>query len=94
MQDRSPASHSPAATISGIVGIGLYLLVGFLYLTSMLMVPFPWLFILWAIWLAGIYVLVVVFRRRRAWTPLVAVAAAGVWWIYLTVGEAVFGWTP
>jgi hypothetical protein len=94
MQDGSPAGHSPAATISGIVGIGLYLVIGFFYLSSGLMVPGPWLFILWAIWLAGIYVLVVVFRRRRAWTPLVAVAAAGVWWIYLTVGEAVFGWTP
>jgi len=94
MQGRPPASHSPAATISGIVGIGLYLVVGFFYLSSGLVVPGPWLLILWAIWLAGIYVLVLVFRRRRAWTPLVAVAAAAVWWIYVTVGEAVFGWTP
>jgi hypothetical protein len=93
MQQQSTTTHSPGATISGIIGIGLYLVVGFFYLSSGLMVPGPWLFILWAIWLAGIYPLVSMFRRRRAWTPVVAVAAAAVWWLYLTIGEAVLGWT-
>ena len=66
---------SRGATISGVIGIALNLVVGCFYLSSGLMVPGPWLFILWGIWLAGIYPLVSVFRRRRVWTPVVAVAA-------------------
>lgn len=93
MQQQSRASHGLAVTISGIAGIGLYLLVGFFYLSSGLVVPPPWLILLWAIWVAGIYPLMTVFRRRRVSTPVVAVAAALVWWIYLTVGGTLFGWT-
>ena len=93
MQQQSSAGHGLAATVSGVAGIGLYLLVGFFYVSSGLVVPPPWLILLWAIWIAGIYVLVAVFRRRRAWTPIVAVAAAVVWWVYLIVGGAAFGWT-
>jgi hypothetical protein len=92
MPQQSTTTHSPAATISGIIGIALYLVVGFFYLSS-LMVPGPWLFILWGIWLAGIYPLISVLRRRRAWTPVVAVAAAVVWWLFVTIGEALLGWT-
>lgn len=94
MQQQTNPGPGAVATISGTAGIILYLVVGYFYLSSGLMVPGPWLFILWGIWLAGLYPLVTVFRRRRAWTPLVAVAAAVVWWLYLTIGEAVLGWTP
>lgn len=80
------------ANISGLAGVGLYLVVGFFYLSSGLVVPSPWLILLWAIWIAGIYVLVTVFRKRRAWTPVVAVAAAAVWWMYVMIGGTFFGW--
>lgn len=93
MQDQSSVSHGPMATISGFAGVGLYLLVGFFYLSSGLVVPPPWLLVLWAIWIAGIYALVTAFRKRRAWTPVVAVAAAAVWWTYLMIGGSFFGWT-
>ena len=79
--------------ISGILGIVLYVATGFIYLASGLVVPTPWLLLLWAIWVAGLYVLVTVFRGRRAWTPLVAVGAAVLWWLLLTIGETVFDWT-
>ena len=78
---------------SGILGIVLYLATGFLYLAGGLVVPAPWLLLLWAIWVAGLYLLVIVFRSRRVWTPLVAVGAAVFWWLFLTIGENVFDWT-
>lgn len=92
MSETAPA-QSPAATALGVIGIILYLAVGFIYLTSGLVVPFPWLFLLWLVWLAGIFPLVRLFQRRRAWTPVVALAALGFWWAYLAAGEALFGWT-
>lgn len=84
---------SPAATISGIVGIVLYVAIGFVYLASGLVVPAPWLFPLWGIWLVGLYLLIRVFRIRRAWTPLIAVGAAAFWWLYVTLGGLYLGWT-
>lgn len=81
------------ATISGVVGIILYAVTGFFYLTSGLVVPAPWLFVLWGVWLVGLYLLVWVFRNRRAWTPLVAIGAAAIWWIYVTLGGEFFDWT-
>lgn len=93
MQQRTTAGSGLFATVIGIVGIALYLVVGFFYLISGLVVPAPWLIVLWGIWLVGIYPLVAAYRRRRAWTPIVAVASAVVWWLYVTIGEAVLGWT-
>jgi hypothetical protein len=77
----------------GIIGIVGYALTGVVYLSSGLVVPAPWLVVLWAIWLVGIYPLVVVFRTRRAWTLLVAVGACIIWWVYVTIGGALFDWT-
>jgi hypothetical protein len=81
------------ATVLGIIGIVLYAATGILYLSAGLVVPGPWLFLLWAIWLAGLWLLVAVFRRRRSWTPLVAVLAVAFWWLYVTLGETLLGWT-
>ena len=86
-------TSSPTATISGVVGIVLYVATGFVYLTSGLVVPAPWLFPLWGVWLVGLYVLIRVFGNRREWTPLVAVAAAAVWWLYVTLGGLFLDWT-
>lgn len=93
MQAESTRGTGTAATISGIIGIVLYAATGFVYLTSGLVVPVPWLPVLWAIWVAGLYVLVTFFRKRRVWTPLVAVGSAIVWWLFLTIGETFFDWT-
>ena len=92
MQDGAQANQT-AATITGVIGIILYVAIGLVYLTSGLVVPYPWLLVLWGVWVAGIYALVTVFRERRVWTPLVAVGAAAFWWVFLTVGENLLGWT-
>lgn len=87
------APPGTGATVLGVIGLTLYLATGFLYLTSGLVVPFPWLIALWLIWVTGIYPLVRTFQRRRAWTPLVALAAVAFWWIYLALGGALLDWT-
>jgi hypothetical protein len=76
------------------IGIGLYLAVGFFYLSSGLVVPvFPWLILLNILWVVG---LVVAWRAstERWWTALVSGPIAWVFWVlYVSAGEALLGWT-
>lgn len=77
-----------------LVGVVLYVVTGFFYITSGLIVPlFPWLMILNAVWAFGF---VVMLRRSRAqwWVaPVGAVAAIVFWVVFVWGGEAIFGWT-
>lgn len=86
-------SVTPVTTTLGIAGVALYVLVGFLYLSSGLVVPMPWLPLLWIFWAAGWYLIVRMWQSHRTWVPMVAVGAGLVWWAYLTIGESLFGWT-
>lgn len=88
-----PGAPTTGATISGVIGIVLYLAVGVVFLTSGLVVPMPWLVVLWGVWLAGWYPLIRVFQTRRAWTPVVPVAAVLFWWLFLSLGESLLDWT-
>ncbi len=65
----------------------------FPYLASGLMVPGPWLFVLWAIWLAGAFLAWRTFQRRPVMVLLFAPAAVAFWFLYLTAGEQLLGWT-
>lgn len=85
--------QSLLGTISGIVGLLLYVAAGYVYMVSGLAVPIPWLVVLWLVWAGGLVILVRVWRRRRAWTPVVALAAFAFWAAYLSAGSALFGWT-
>ncbi|HEU4894576.1 MAG TPA: hypothetical protein VFT85_01965 [Acidimicrobiia bacterium] len=84
---------STTANVLGVIGVVAYAATGFLYLTSGLVVPVPWIAVLWVIWLAGLYWLVRTFRRRRRWTPVVPIAAVVLWWLFVTIGGTLFGWT-
>ncbi len=77
----------------GVIGIALYLAVGFLYLASGLVMPYPWVFGMWALWAGGLFALVRVFRDSQAWTPVVAVCALIVWVALVQLGSWLFGWT-
>ncbi len=77
----------------GVIGIILYAMVGFLYVASGLVVPYPAVFGMWGIWMAGWVALARVFDRRRAWTPVVAVTALGVWVVIVQLGDRLLGWT-
>ncbi len=79
--------------VAGVIGLVLYLGVGFFYLSSGLVVPFPWLSLLWAVWLAGLIWALLVFRSRPPFVLLFAPAAFGFWLLFLTAGERLLGWT-
>jgi hypothetical protein len=94
MSGEAPPDKSVTANLLGIVGLVAYAATGILYLASGLLVPGPWIVVLWVIWIAGLYLTVRLFRDARHWTPVVAVAAANFWWLFVTLGENMFGWTP
>ena len=77
----------------GMIGMGLYLLLGVLYLGSGLVMPYPWAFGMWAVWVGGSAILARVFSRLRVWTPAVPMAGLGLWVIIVLLGEQLFGWT-
>lgn len=77
----------------GLVGIGLYVCLGVLYLGSGLVMPYPWAFGMWVLWIGGWAVLARVFTRRRLWTPAVVVAALALWVTIVLLGEQLFDWT-
>ncbi len=89
MDDRS----NFLSTFSGVIGVVLYLAVGFVYLVSGLGVPIPWLLLLWLVWIVGLFFLYRMWQGFRAWTPVVAAAALAFWALYLFVGSALLGWT-
>lgn len=89
--NQSPPNRSDL--VMGVIGIILYVMVGWFYLASGLMVPGPWLYILWAIWIGGLWVLTRVFRRNPVWTPAVPVGAAIVWVAFVQLGSSLLGWT-
>jgi hypothetical protein len=84
---------SRSAGVLGVVGILLYLPVGILYLGSGLVMPYPWAFGMWAVWIGGLIMLIGVFHTFRAWTPLGAVLALILWVVIVQLGSWLFNWT-
>jgi len=71
----------------------MYVLVGVLYLGSGLVMPYPWVFGMWALWAAGLVLVIRVLRASPARTPLVPLAAVGLWVIIVQLGSWLFDWT-
>lgn len=84
---------SPGRVLLAVLGLALLLPVGLFYLASGLVVPLPWLVVLWAVYLVAVAATVVLVRRHSWWAPAPAVLAAGVWWLTVTLGERLGGWT-
>jgi len=93
MPSESPRETTVTANVLGVVGLAAYAATAFLYIGSGLIVPGPWIVVLWVIWIAGLYLTTRVFRGARHWTPVVAVGAVSFWWLFVTLGENMFGWT-
>jgi hypothetical protein len=80
------------SVILTVVGFALLLVAGFFYLAAGLIVPGPWLYILWVIWILLFVYAVRNWQRpvRVLVTPLVA---AVIWFLYAQGGSWLFGWT-
>lgn len=80
-------------TILAVISVAAHVLVGILYLGSGLVMPYPWVFGMWVLWLGWTAVLFVAVRSAAAWSPLVPLGALGAWVLIVQIGEWVFGWT-
>jgi len=91
-----PTVPRPPRTVGravvAVVGLLLLLPVGFLYVSSGLVVPGPWLIVLWALFLALVPAAVQLARRRSYWVPAVPAAAFLLWLLVLRLGEQLLGW--
>ena len=88
--ERSPRAVGPiVATVFGYV---LLLATGFFYLVSGLIVPFPYLFVMWALWIALVGVAIL---KRSDWRVVAAApfVSIGLWFGIVWAGERFLGWT-
>ena len=67
--------------------------VGFFYAASGLVVPGPWLFLMWILYALLLVAALVLTRRRSLLVVLPPVLGAALWWAIVTAGEAWLGWT-
>jgi hypothetical protein len=85
------------ARILGYVAAGLAMaalaVIGFFYLSSGLVAPLWAVVGLMIIWLTLVVVGIVWFRRHPLRVLLLPVAAVGIWFGVLTLGERLLGWT-
>ncbi len=93
MNDTPPFDHQPPPAWSGWPARILYLPVGFLYLVSGLAVPGPAVIVLLICWMAGLVFTFRLAARRPLLALVMTPAALGFWFLYLTAGERLFGWT-
>ena len=83
-----------ASRVLGLIGLILYVGTGlFPYLASGLVAPLWGIAVLYAGWLVGLWLTIRLFRRGSAWALAMPVAAVAFWWVVVTMGESVFGWT-
>jgi pheromone shutdown protein TraB len=87
---RDPSAGRAAAAVVALLAMAP---VGFFYAASGLVVPGPWLYLMWLLY-AGLLAAAVLLARRRSYAVLVApVIAAVMWWTLVSLGDAYWGWT-
>lgn len=78
----------------GMIALALYVVTGlFPYLVSGLVVPIWALILLMFLWGLGLAVTARLALRRPLWSLAAIPAALAFWWVYVTAGSAIFGWT-
>jgi hypothetical protein len=91
--DRAPAPGSPWPTVAAVVAFLALAPVGFFYAASGLLVPGPWLFLMWLLFLVLVGSALLLARRRSSWVLAVPVVGGAAWWAIVSAGERWLGWT-
>ena len=90
MEEEGPQTGRIVAAVIGLLALAP---VGFFYAASGLVVPGPWIFLLWLLFIGWLALAAWLVRRRSYWVLLVPVIAMGVWVTVLSLGERYAGWT-
>ena len=84
----------PTGRILALVGVVLYVVTGvFPFAASGLVAPLWGIAVLYGGWLIGLWLTIRLYQRRSAWALAMPVAALAFWWLVVTLGESIFGWT-
>ena len=84
----------PPGRILAVVGLILYVATGvFPFAASGLVAPLWGIAVLYLGWIVGLWLTVRLYRSGSAWALAMPVAALAFWWVVVTIGESVFGWT-
>ena len=92
--DRGPsARRSPWPAVAAVVAFLALVPVAFFYAASGLLVPGPWLYLMWLLLLVLLVVAVLLTRRRSYWVLAVPVVGGAAWWGIVSAGERWLDWT-
>jgi hypothetical protein len=90
---RTRRTASPGRTAAAVVALLAMAPAGFFYAASGLVVPGPWLYLMWLLYLVLLVAAVRLARRRSYLVLMVPVVAGVAWWSLLSLGDAYWGWT-
>lgn len=89
----SPARPAPGPLAVAVLSGLLLLVVGWFYLVSGLIAPL-WAVVALLVWWVVLAWWLVRLARRGSWlTPLVPVVGAATWFVVMTLGDQLLGWT-
>jgi hypothetical protein len=84
----------PIGRVLSLIGLVMYVATGvFPYAAAGLVAPFWGIVVLYAGWLLGLGLTIQLFRKASPWALAMQVAAVAFWWLVVTLGESLFGWT-
>jgi hypothetical protein len=89
----APRTPSRGRSVAAVLALLAMAPVGFFYAASGLVVPGPWLYLMWLLYLVLLAAAVVLTRRRSYLVLVVPPVAGAVWWGLVTLGDAYWGWT-